>query len=1244
MSITIRKKDGNPNVKFFESPDTLAQFDTIRKWFQKKDLKKYFGDEQLTKESLAQFVLQVLQFQEENLGRNTHDAQLTRIPMECFLDFRETGALYHIILGCYMYKSTHNWKKLDLASHSSHETIKLFQHVQKLLIDKNVLTLPICYLRPEIDKKLQIQLKQMIEKHNGKVASNEDDADHIVYPPLDEKRDIDSERENEYVRVVEKRGRDCRLHYWFYPDSYDIWAPNLDAEESEKRDETFQGIWHVTANWILDTAEFNEWMTEEDYEIDEDMAREGRIKLKNCGKERKTLTELIPERKDKPNMAINTSNSSSLLGATTTNAASTIKKRSTQGSNKSRKTTKKMRGSGMDMDDTDLSKDGENSLSQSNFDDQTLSKIPSLNQKREDIQMQKNLMLTDLNEEADDYMGIDDQLQDGSSLQKKTDPEACEQTHHIIIPSYSAWFDYNAINAIEKRALLEFFNATNRSKTPEIYMAYRNFMIDTYRLNPNEYLTVTACRRNLAGDVCAIMRVHAFLEQWGLINYQVDADLRPSPMGPPCTSHFTILGDTPCGLAPIGHPKPPQRENSCSKTIVDFKEAKREERDVESTLGLRIDQYNKKLSVNPKTRAKDWTDQEILLLLEGLEMYKDDWNKVCEHVGTRTQDECILKFLQLPIEDPYLEGNGSLGPLVYQPTPFSQSGNPVMSTVAFLASVVDPRVASAAAKAALEEFCKMRDEVSPSFIDTNQAMMENMIRKGKKIDENSSLELLGLTNNEDVERDKSKDTDNSIDSGIARKSKIKEEKMDGENPSQSQNENQVVTDDIEIKKMETETDDRPSESVTTANTSSITASSEINIDNDDGTKTTKDQDSRTLLAAEINEKEIKSAAAAALAAVAYLASIEERKIKSAVAQVVEMQIKKLEIKLRHFEELETIMDREREMKTFADQKLEIQRQQLLQDRQQFQLEQIKASELKQRQTTANQLFTADTRNTITIHQPQSVQHSQYIRSPQLPMGNIMQPAGLPPPVPVTSTSSPYTTTAPLVSTSSPYLSTQPNTSNGKQPTSPLSSSLQQSNGTQSVGQLNNQNDNNQSEESTDSQRSDPASPSQMTSPKMSNSMHDNNQQGISDSSESIPVIPGEIDPESDDPDVSSISSSSQPVVNRKPRNSRRVSFTGNSNRRCEHTTLNAVSPGVSSSQTHYSHIDKEDEKRRYQCETCSKKFKHKHHLKEHERLHTGEKPYKCDKCEKRFSHSGSYSQHINQRNKYCRPDNETDFE
>jgi len=43
-----------------------------------------------------------------------------------------------------------------------------------------------------------------------------------------------------------------------------------------------------------------------------------------------------------------------------------------------------------------------------------------------------------------------------------------------------------------------------------------------------------------------------------------------------------------------------------------------------------------------------------------------------------------------------------------------------------------------------------------------------------------------------------------------------------------------------------------------------------------------------------------------------LASVEERKIKSLVALLVETQMKKLEIKLRHFEELEAIMDKERE--------------------------------------------------------------------------------------------------------------------------------------------------------------------------------------------------------------------------------------------------------------------------------------------------------------------------------------------
>ena len=108
-----------------------------------------------------------------------------------------------------------------------------------------------------------------------------------------------------------------------------------------------------------------------------------------------------------------------------------------------------------------------------------------------------------------------------ASIESSAREHLISQTHSIILPSYSTWFDMHKINSIERKALPEFFNNRNRSKTPAIYKDYRDFMINTYRLNPIEYLTVTACRRNLAGDVCAIMRVHAFLEQWGLINYQV---------------------------------------------------------------------------------------------------------------------------------------------------------------------------------------------------------------------------------------------------------------------------------------------------------------------------------------------------------------------------------------------------------------------------------------------------------------------------------------------------------------------------------------------------------------------------------------------------------------------------------------------------------------------------------------------------------------------------------------------------
>ena len=89
--------------------------------------------------------------------------------------------------------------------------------------------------------------------------------------------------------------------------------------------------------------------------------------------------------------------------------------------------------------------------------------------------------------------------------------------------------------------------------------------------------------------------------------------------------------------------------------------------------------------------------------MEAIELYDDDWNTIADYVGTKTREQCIYHFLQLPIEDPYrsIDGNVHSSVVDHKRIPFSQADNPVMSILAFLASTVDPEVASTAAKAAI---------------------------------------------------------------------------------------------------------------------------------------------------------------------------------------------------------------------------------------------------------------------------------------------------------------------------------------------------------------------------------------------------------------------------------------------------------------------------------------------------------------------------------------------------------------
>ncbi len=116
--------------------------------------------------------------------------------------------------------------------------------------------------------------------------------------------------------------------------------------------------------------------------------------------------------------------------------------------------------------------------------------------------------------------------EDSQTKIDETDQEYAKTS--FIIPSCSAWFNIDKIHEIEMQSLPEFFCGKFPHKNPVTYMDYRNFIIKLYRESPNSYLSATVCRKNLPGDVCSIIRLHAFLEHWGLINFNVDPQLKPA--------------------------------------------------------------------------------------------------------------------------------------------------------------------------------------------------------------------------------------------------------------------------------------------------------------------------------------------------------------------------------------------------------------------------------------------------------------------------------------------------------------------------------------------------------------------------------------------------------------------------------------------------------------------------------------------------------------------------------------------
>ncbi|GMN45550.1 hypothetical protein TIFTF001_014748 [Ficus carica] len=391
-----------------------------------------------------------------------------------------------------------------------------------------------------------------------------------------------------------------------------------------------------------------------------------------------------------------------------------------------------------------------------------------------------------------DSPGLDPDRSDGATSSYVVTPPPIMEGRGVVkrfgnrchvVPMHSDWFSPGTVHRLERQAVPHFFSGKSPDHTPEKYMDCRNYVVAKYMENPEKQITVSDLQGLIGGvDSEDLNRIVRFLDHWGIINYCATAApsreswndcsyLREDkkgdihvPVAALKSIDSLIKFDKPnCKLKAAdvyldsGHDDNVSdldnriRErlsenhcNYCSRPLPTIFYQSHKEVDIM----LCSDCYHEgryvtghsSLDFTKTNSTKDyadpdgesWTDQETYLLLEGVEIYNENWNEIAEHVGTKSKAQCILHFLRLPVEDGLLENidvpgmsvssnqsngdvhgrshakskGGSTGSSQQEADsdnifPFANSGNPVMSLVAFLASAVGPRVAAACAHASL---------------------------------------------------------------------------------------------------------------------------------------------------------------------------------------------------------------------------------------------------------------------------------------------------------------------------------------------------------------------------------------------------------------------------------------------------------------------------------------------------------------------------------------------------------------
>eukprot|EP00887_Chlorella_sp_A99_P002369 scaffold10.g2369.t1 len=748
------KRSGELQREHFLSEDYLRQLEPV---VQQLNADGGAAGVKFDRRSLGNLVAGFLEFVEMALGLKSHMRPLPKLPAGTFLDTSLTGPVYMVASLCAELMKAKGLKAINWHNPQFRRDYNdLYSRLRAQLLRLGYVQNPRVFLHPSCGADVG-RLAKAAKDLQGEVAQSDaaQGLTHVIYPtppqqaaaapapggqaapqqqapaPGGAPQEGPSSEPLEY-RVLEVRGGLALVHWRYLPDSYDEWVPAAQVDISKAGPEKkARGTWKVHARWLEDSERYNEWMNPRDYETPEGAAEAGADgKRKREGEEEGAVDEDAAKR--------------ARAGGSVPEVAADGGEQVVDGVVRQRVLAPHRKA--MDPPTAvDISQGQRQPAQPSGAPPPRPPPARSGN-------------------------GSEGSQQRGPAAAATPSRPHLEREHFA---------DYLAIPAGAAPA-----GDTLEANTRR-YVGLRNAIIELYREDPGRELTFIDVRRKCVGDSNLMRRIFQFLDGWQLINYTavyrspssgevVAGALPPSlvkgaPLGMEglfalprragvlAGAQAAVAGGggaarvvvQPGAFAPAQPWAPAaasKRQYHCGAPGCGAEcSALRYHCTRQPDLDLCPTCYREGRGFGPALCGKDfarltaldaapagedgWSRQETLLLLEALEKYGGEsgapnWAAVAEHVGGKTQMQCVLHFLQLPIEDTLWGGSdvgdasilgltlaqpptpgqrtGLAAALPHDAPPFADVANPVVAQISFLAAMVSPKVAQAAAAAALE--------------------------------------------------------------------------------------------------------------------------------------------------------------------------------------------------------------------------------------------------------------------------------------------------------------------------------------------------------------------------------------------------------------------------------------------------------------------------------------------------------------------------------------------------------------